>query len=55
MANFRVTLFVHVDIDARDRRDARAKAARLKKWAEERMQQDKASWVESYDVDCSVE
>ncbi len=55
MATRRVTLFVHVDIDTRSRRDARSKAEDLKKWVEERMQQDKARWVEGYDVDYSID
>ena len=55
MANVRVTLFVHVDINARDARDAQHKAEDLKRWAEEKMQQDRASWVEEFDVDYSRE
>ena len=55
MATRRVTLFVHVDIDTRSRRDTLTKAENLKKWMEERIQQDKAPWVEGYDVDYSIE
>lgn len=55
MANVRVTLFVHVEINAQNPRDAQDKAEDLKRWAEQKMLQEKAPWVEKFDVDYNRE
>ena len=55
MAEYRVTLFVHVDIEARNDAEARTRAEDLKRWELESLQEDKARWVKDFDVDYSIE